>query len=233
MVASALLCALLSWPADAALPRGTRDLSLETQAALRGLEREAQEELFTLFRRYNDTVARRVEEGWFSGLLSDDLVARPEDNHLPARQIEEALAKRERELKALLRELEAVRGRVGENAARQRVAAKRKEVSEWRSASKRAKGLCIDWSDAVWADLIKARAEQWDIRDRRRSRRPFHTAAVACAPADEPTVCLVFDPWESGRADVYPLADWDEGSFQTRLPGEFFIHELPEPKRKR
>jgi hypothetical protein len=129
-----------------------------------------------------------------------------------------------------------------------RISAAKSEATALHDAYSRSKGLCLDWSDLVWAELGRLKPEHWDIRDQERQTRPFHTGAVLCPePASddeeegrvctsgaggcrEPQPCLVFDPWQSGKAEVYEFSSWDRGSFSDRVPADFFLHELPEPR---
>ena len=50
-----------------------------------------------------------------------------------------------------------------------------------------------------------------------------------CAAAGR-TVCLVFDPWQRGQADVHEFGDWSRDIYAGRIPADFFLHELPEPR---
>ena len=133
---------------------------------------------------------------------------------------------------------------------REREAA-RLRLAALRGALARSKGTCLDWSDLVWAELGRLKPEHWSVRDRERTARPFHTAAVLCSPSvlEQDTacadstpgrcleagrqVCLVFDPWQRGQADVYEFGAWNRDLFAGRVPADFFLHELPEPKPAR
>lgn len=201
------------------------------EEALISLPREAQGELFTLYARYNEAVQKRIEDGWYTGLLTGELVEQPDVIHLPARQTEQALEKRRRELTSLEAELKKVEGRAASTPLFEKVKAKKLEVRRARKADDRAKGLCLDWSDMVWAELVKTSPEHWRVKDERRAAAPFHTSAVVCTPQEEPELCLAFDPWESGRADVFEFRDWDQASTKARIAPEFFLHQLPDPGR--
>jgi hypothetical protein len=225
--------------------------AVAAQAAVKALPAEAQTELFTLYGRYSDTVSKRLDEGWHAGLLIDEGNKTSQEDTLPARQLEEAIKNRENEIKALTKRLEKPDPDTEPSLRRQREAA-RMRLSALRGALDRSKGTCQDWSDLIWADLGRLKPEYWAIQDRERSERPFHTGAVLCSPpaseeADNACsdstpgrcleagrqVCLVFDPWQRGEADVYEFGAWDRGLFAGRMPADFFLHELPEPRRAR
>lgn len=202
------------------------------EEALLSLPREAQLELFSLYARYNESVQKKVEDGWYPGLLTGELVEQPDEIRLPARQTELALEKRRQELNVLEAELKKVEGRAAAVPLMEKIEAKKLEVRRARSAAGRTKGLCLDWSDMVWAELIKTAPEHWRVRDERRAAPPFHTSAVICTPQEEPELCLAFDPWENGRADVFEFRTWNQGSPEARIAPEFFLHQLPEPGRR-
>lgn len=187
-------------------------------------------ELRRLYARYADVVQKRLEEGWRGGLLSGSLIESSGASELPARQLEEALKNRERELRLL----EAESRKEGRTPAAEerlslRLKAKKIELRALRRDAQQPKGTCLDWSDEVWADLSRLELEDWSLRDETRETSPRHTAAVACTPAEEPEVCLALDPWKRGEADVYEYHSWRRGSFEGRLPATFFLHQLPEP----
>lgn len=198
--------------------------------AISRLPRPALFDLRKLYERYAEVVYKRVEDGWRAGLESGELIEHPEEARLPVRQLEEAAVKREAELKRL----EAGVAKAATQAEREQledsVSAKASELKKLKKQLARSKGTCADWSDVVWAELSKVRAPDWDLRDASREARPWHTAAVACSPAGSqtPTVCLAFDPWNTGSADVYDFDSWDQGSFDGRIAPEFFLHHLPE-----
>jgi hypothetical protein len=198
--------------------------------ALSLLPRSELAELKKLYDRYADVVAKRTAEGWRAGLESGDLIEHPQEARLPTRQLEEAAAKRSSELKRLSAERDKETSEPRAARLDAAIAAKQAELKKLRKQLARSQGTCADWSDMVWADLLKVEVEGWDLRDTQRSARPWHTATVACSPAGapKPTVCLAFDPWRRGEPDVYEFFSWDDGSFEGRLPAEFFLHQLPE-----
>ena len=224
--------------------------AIAAQAAVKTLPAEAQIELFTLYARYNDVVSKRMDEGWRAGLLSDEGTKASQDDMLPARQLEEAIRSRETAIKALTKRLEKPELET-EGRLRRELEAAQLRLAALRDALARSQGTCLDWSDLVWAELGRLKPEHWSVRDRERTVRPFHTGAALCSPpAPEPEnacsdatpgrcleagrqVCLAFDPWQRGQADVYELGAWDRSPFAGRLPADFFLHELPEPKPAR
>jgi hypothetical protein len=207
--------------------------SVAAQAAVKALPEPAQTELFTLYARYNELVSNHVEEGWRAGLLSDEGTKTTQDDTLPVRQLEESARSREAQIQALDKKLErpdpgtVVRLRQDRDAAQARLIA-------LRSALARAKGTCLDWSDLVWAELSRQNPQYWSVTDRERVARPFHTGAVLCSQntpeSDSRQVCLVFDPWQRGQADVYEAGEWDRDPYAGRIPADFFLHDLPEPR---
>ena len=199
------------------------------QAAVRRLPNEIQSELFTLYARYQDLVANRSEEGWRGGLLTSEIIETPRD-YQPARQIEQSMRRSSAEIADLEKRL--ARAEPGPAARLRRSLEEAKlSLDLQRRAYSREKGTCLDWSDAVWAEIFAARPRHWTVVDRERQARPFHAAAVLCPLAGPQASCLVLDPWERGRADVYEQRSWDEGSFSGIIAADFFLHELPEPKR--
>jgi hypothetical protein len=221
------------------------------QAAVKALPAQAQVELFTLYARYSDTVSKRLDEGWRSGLLSDEGRKTSQEDTLPARQLEDAIRNRETEIKTLAKRLEQPDPGTEPRLRREREAAQLR-LAALRGALDRSKGTCQDWSDLIWAELGRLKPEYWAIADRERAERPFHTGAVLCSPpaaseADNACsdstpgrcleagrqVCLVFDPWQRGEADVYEFGAWDRRPFAGRVPADFFLHELPEPRPAR
>jgi len=231
-------CLLLLWPlsgpARAARPNMFRaPPAVAAQSAIRSLPEEAQTELFTLYSRYTEVLAKRQEEGWLYGLLPDEIVETGDDNPQPARQIEAAIRKREAELKKLKLDLAKSPAEAAARRLRARRDAVTLELTALREADRRAKGTCLDWSDAIWAELNLLKPEGWTVHDQERQARPFHTGVLLCAPPEESTVCLVFDPWQRGQPDAYDYGSWDSGSFESRVPADFFLHELPEPRPAR
>jgi hypothetical protein len=214
---------------------------------VKALPAAAQIELFTLYARYNEAVSKRMDEGWRAGLLSDEGTKASQDDTLPARQIEEAVSNREAEIKSLGKRLEKPEPETVTRLRRERESAQTR-LAALRNALTRAKGSCLDWSDLVWAEMSRLQPEHWSVRDRERGARPFHTGAVLCSPpaseedgscsdsmpggcsAAGRRICLVFDPWQRGQADVYEFGDWSRDIYAGRIPADFFLHELPEPR---
>ncbi len=203
----------------------------KSRRLIENLPVEARVELRRMYRRYAEVVSGRLEQGWRAGLLDERVIAGGEDEVKPARLTEEMIRARRREI----RELEAAfdkktpeKDRPDYVRARRQITAKTLELSELRERGAREKGLCRDWSDLVWHELTAMNLEHWSARDEIRRARPFHSAAVACSPAESPTVCLAFDPWREGRADVYAFDVWDEGGMGGRFPRDYLLHELPE-----
>ena len=249
--AASLLLVLLAPPGradEAALSGLLREPpAVAAQAAVKALPAAAQVELFTLYARYNELVSKRVDEGWRAGLLSDEGTKASQDDTLPARQLEEAASNREAEIKSLGKRLEKPEPETVTRLRRDREAAQVRLVA-LRRALARAQGTCLDWSDLVWAELIRLKPEHWSVRDQERGVRPFHTGAVLCSPpaSEEDSscsgstpsrcaaagrkVCLVCDPWQRGQADVYEFGDWNRNIYAGRIPADFFLHELPEPR---
>ncbi|MDD5657970.1 MAG: hypothetical protein PHF00_12035 [Elusimicrobia bacterium] len=231
MKAGRLLLLLLCAPLQAAdLPDLLRRPPAEAaQAAIKRLPAAAQTELFTLYARYRDLVERRGAEGWRSGLLTEDIMETPGADVLPARQLEETLRKRTEEVS----KLETRLAKTDTAGLRRSLEAARLSLEALRRQDARPKGTCLDWSDAAWADFSAANPKYWEVSDVQRQARPFHTGARLCAAAGPRAVCLVFDPWARGEADVHEQGAWDEDSPLGRLPADFFMHELPEPKPQR
>lgn len=214
-------------PFDFPLPRGS-----PAAAAVKALERLPEEqrwELRLLYRSYADLVSRKLDDGWRAGLLSGELIERPDDAGLPARQLEEALAKRERVLAGLEARLaKAAADPAQAQRLRRELAAVKREAASLRRRAARSKGTCLDWSDAVWAELSKLKPKHWSLRDEARQAPPRHTAALVCAPLGDDDLCLALDPWGRGQADAYEYGSWNSGSFEGRVPAEYFLHHLPE-----
>ena len=149
----------------------------------------------------------------------------------PARLLEEAVAKRREEIAALEESLGKTGPELPDHAkTRRRIEAKKAELEAALRKSSREKGVCRDWSDAVWSELNAMDLEYWTVEDRRREARPFHTGAVVCSIEEDRrrSVCLVFDPWEEGKADAFALEAWDARAPGGRLPAAYFLHDLPE-----
>jgi hypothetical protein len=193
------------------------------------LPAEARVELKKMYRRYKDAIARKLESGWSTGVLSEAVIEDVDEPFQPARLLETDVAQRKQEAASLKETLdrppdESVdRGRV-----RRALEKKRQELAVLTSRNKREKGICRDWSDLVWSELVGMELEYWGARDERRATRPYHTAAIVCSPADSPLVCLAFDPWEDGRPNVYAYTAWDESAPGGRFPAEYFLHDLPD-----
>lgn len=159
--------------------------------------------------------------------MSGEIVEQPEESVLPARQLEESLALRRAELADLNARLGAAGASAPPRLLRQ-AQAKAEEIRRLKRELARPRGTCLDWSDAVWHTLSAVEAPSWTVRDQKRGSGAFHTAAVLCAPASDPLICLAFDPWERGQPDVFEFTSWDQGSTAGRLPAEFLLHHLPE-----
>ena len=231
-VRALLLAALCALPAAALDEDAPGTLAQRARGNIEALPEDARLELRRMFLRYRDEVARRREQGWDRGVLSDAVVEDVAEPFQPARQLEEAYALRRKEM-------EFVKGALAKSGPDApdyaKLLRRREGVKEALRATKeklsRAKGICRDWSDDIWYLLTAMRLEHWAVDDRRRSARPFHTGAVACAPAEKPTVCLAFDPWGSGAPDVFSFTAWDEHVPGGRFPNDYFLHGLPEAKR--
>ncbi len=211
-------------------PRQKISPSDEAMGSLARLPREDLLELRRLYERYDELVEKLSEDGWRSRLESGELIEHPDEAVWPARQIAEAADQRQKELDRLAARRAKARTQEDADGLDAAIAAKQAELKKLKRQLSREKGTCADWSDAVWAALTKVGAEDWDIRDGPRRARPWHTAAIACAPAgsDAPTVCLAFDPWRTGEPDVYDFYSWNDGSFDGRIAPEYFLHHLPE-----
>jgi hypothetical protein len=221
--------------------------TVAAQAAVKALPQEAQLELFTLYARYNEAVSNRMDEGWRAGLIGDEDAKTSQDDTLPARQIEEAIRSREAAIKTLSKQMEKP-DPDSEARLHRDLESAQLRLASLRDALTRPKGTCRDWSDLVWAELGRLKPENWSVQDRERTARPFHTGAVLCSPpisedmeacsdsapsrclGTESRVCLVFDPWQRGQADVYEFGSWDRDIYAARVPADFFLHDLPEPK---
>lgn len=194
------------------------------------LPAEARVELKKMYRRYKAAVARRLDAGWSTGLLSEAVIEDVDEPFRSARLVEGMIELRKKEVAKLQEALKAVAPNdpYNDKRARAALAAKREELRGLVAINNREKGICRDWSDLVWSELMAMNLEHWGARDERRATRPYHTAAVACSPADSPEVCVVFDPWEDGRPNVYAYSAWDESAPGGRFPAEYFLHDLPD-----
>jgi hypothetical protein len=226
----ALLLALALTTPAAALDADVPGVAAQrTREAIDALPAEARAELRKMFFKYQDQVARRLDEGWQSGLLNDAVIEDVDVPFQPARLLEDALKLRVRELADLEAETAAAqRGSRERDKLEEKVLGKKTALKNLRRKLAREKGICRDWSDDLWSLLTKMSLDQWSVDDRRRGAPPYHTAAVACAPQDAPIVCLAFDPWPDGKASVYAFAAWDERGPGGRIPANYFLHGLPE-----
>lgn len=196
---------------------------------------EARVELKKIYRRYKDVVTRKLESGWRTGLLSEAVIEDVDEPFQPARLVEGMIELRKKEVANIQAALKALNSDDPYNAGRLRAALenKREELRVLVARNKREKGLCRDWSDQIWSEFVSMNLEHWGARDERRAARPYHTAVVACSPADSPTVCLAFDPWEDGRPSVFAYGAWDESAPGGRFPAEYFLHGLPDKVEKK
>lgn len=222
-----------------AMQMGVREQRNPADKALNGLAGKTTAqlvELRELYGRYVDVVASKREmDNWEYGMETGRVVDHPDDRILPARQAADAYRRRQAELRKLEDALANATGQFQEGTREDlqiAVDKKKREVRAARSASRRSKGLDIDWSDLVWYELNKLDPEEWSVSDATRDASPRHSAAVVCTPAERPTLCLAFDPWVRGEPDVYEYDSWNEGSTEGRLPPEFFLHHLPERRKK-
>lgn len=223
-----LLALSLAAPASAEPPGRP---ALRARAVLDALPVEARVELRKMYFRYADVVSRRLDQGWRSGVLTEAVIEDIDVPFQPARLLEEAVAKRRKEVEAL----EETLGKSGPERpdygkTRRRIEDKKEELKAARKKSSREKGICRDWSDVVWSELTAMNPEHWTVEDRRRQARPFHTGAVVCSVGEDErrAVCLVFDPWEEGRADAFAFEAWDAHETGGRIPADYFLHGLPE-----
>jgi hypothetical protein len=224
----ALVLILLLAPAagarDADAPGAPAQRAREAVALLPA---QARAELRAAYLRYRAEVERRLESGWGAGVVDRSVVADPD--RTPARQLEQALASRQRELAQLEARLAATDGDAPEyGALLTKVAHKKDDIDAARDKAARAKGTCRDWSDDVWWLLTDMKLKEWTVSDRQCEESARGAGAVVCADASEPEVCLVLDPWTSGEPLVYAEAAWSAGQPGGRLPPAFFLSELPE-----
>ncbi len=224
-----LLAVLLCVPASALDADAPGRPALRAKEAIEALPVEARVELRQMFFAYRDQVARRLDQGWESGLLNDAVIEDVDEPFQPARLLEDALKSRRKELADVQDAYsKTARDDPGREKLAEKVEAKKKAVARLKGKLNREIGICRDWSDDVWSLLTKMNLDNWAVDDRRRSASPFHTSAVACAPTEDPTVCLAFDPWSNGQAQVYAFTAWDERADGGRIPADYFIHGLPE-----
>jgi hypothetical protein len=226
----ALLLALLLTPCAGAIDAEQPGApALRARDAVEALPLEARLELRRMYMRYRDEVALRADQGWTPGLLSDAVIENVDDPFQPARLLEDT----EKNRRKFLAAQQAALAKIGADSpdyARQlrRIRDEKEVVARAHRKNSREKGICRDWSDDVWYLLTKMELDQWTVDDRRREARPFHSAAVACSPQEDPTVCLAFDPWTEGEPSVYAYQAWDAKEAGGRLPAEYFLHGLPE-----
>ncbi len=217
-----------------ALPASAQDSpGLAAQKAREKVENlpiEARVELKKMYRRYAELVSRKLEAGWSPRVLSEAVIEDVDEPFQPARLVEELLKRRKEDVARIEAAFNKGAGEDPGGTARLRrvLEEKRAELAKLKARDRREKGLCRDWSDQIWHEFVGMKLEHWAPRDDRRSARPFHTSAVACAPADDPSVCLAFDPWEDGRPSVYAYDAWDQNAQGGRFPAEFFLHGLPD-----
>jgi hypothetical protein len=218
-----------------ALPAGAMDVdapgppALRARAAIESLSPEAKVELRKMFFKYRDEVVRRTEQGWEAGLLNDAVIEDVDEPFQPARLLEQALASRRKELA----DMQASLAKVSQDANEygkllHKINDKKDALAALERKANREKGICRDWSDDIWFLLTGMNLDNWTVDDRRRTARPYHTAAVACAPQEDPVVCLAFDPWSEGKPLVYAFPAWDEKGPGGRVPNDYFLHGLPE-----
>lgn len=203
--------------------------ALRTKDAIEALPFDARLELRRMYMRYREEVAKRVEQGWEPALLSAAVIEDADDPFQSARLLEESEKNRRKFLTDLQAKL-ATMNRDDAEYGRQmrRIDTETEVVARAKKKNAREKGICRDWSDDVWFLLTQMNPDHWTVDDRRRTSRPFHTAAIACAPQEDPTVCLAFDPWSEGKASVYAFRAWDAQEPGARIPAEYFLHGLPE-----
>jgi hypothetical protein len=234
-----LLLALLALPLRApAADEDTGELPGRSAGKARrmveNLPLEARVELRRMYRRYQDVVSTRLEQGWRPAVLDEADIAGEGDGEepfKPARLIEDMIGARRRdarELRARLEKLSPEDELPLYNRTRRLLNEKTAELQDLRAKAARGKGLSRDWSDLVWHELSSMELQSWSARDAVRKARPFHTGAVVCSPPEEQAVCLVFDPWAEGKADVFAFDAWNEGAQGGRFPREYMIHGLPE-----
>lgn len=203
--------------------------ALRAKDAIEALPLAARLELRRMYMRYKDEVTKRVEQGWTPALLSEAVIEDADEPFQSARLLEEAEKNRRKFLADMRAKLAALSPDDIEYGRQlRRIDAEKEVVDRAIKKNSREKGICRDWSDDVWSLLTQMNLDQWTVDDRRRTSRPFHTAAIACSPQEDPTVCLAFDPWTEGKASVYAFRAWDAQEPGARLPAEYFLHGLPE-----
>lgn len=233
----AVLSALAPVPVRAADVDAPGAAAVKARRLIEGLPAEAKVELRRAWFRYREQVAKRLDQGWEPGTLSDAVIEDVGEPFLPARQLEDAEKNRLADLKDLRASLDKTSKDVlAYGRIMHKIEDKKAALAQVRRELQREKGVCRDWSDDVWHALTALNLEHWTFEDRRRDARPFHTAAVGCAgggDADDgghayPRVCLAFDPWAEGKPEAYAEEAWDAKDLGGRFPPEYFIHGLPE-----
>ncbi len=230
VVVKALMLAVLLVPGAAAIDTEAPGESAQrARDAIEALPLDARLELRRMYMRYRDEVDGRLEKGWTPGLLSDAVIEDVDDPFQPARLLEDADAARQKELNDLQDSMKTV-GADSRDYTRlsAKIETAKLAAEKARKKNLREKGICRDWSDDVWYALTKMKPSEWTVDDRRRTARPFHTGAVACSPPEQPSVCLVFDPWVTGKAAIYSFTPWDAHEAGGRIPADYFLHGLPE-----
>lgn len=210
-------------------PPGQR--ALRARTILDSLPITARAELRKLYFRYVDAVSTHLDQGWKGGVLTESVIEGTDESFQPARLSQEAVAQRLKEVAALDETLsKSAPDAPGRAKTRRRLKETKAALAAARKKDSREKGVCRDWSDAVWAELNALEPVYWTVEDRRRQARPFHTGAIVCSIDEEPrrSICLVFDPWEEGQADVFALEAWDAHEEGGRIPADYFLHDLPE-----
>jgi hypothetical protein len=230
VLAFALLLAVTASPPARAQEAETGLRAQKAREMVDALPAPARVELKKMYRRYKDVVARKLEAGWRTGVLSESVIADVDEPFQPARLVESMIELRKKEVANIEAALNALGSDDPYNDKRLRTALynKRAELNGLVSRNKREKGLCRDWSDLIWSEFMSMDLSNWSARDERRTARPYHTAAIACSPTDSPTICLAFDPWEDGRPSVFVYGAWDESAPGGRFPAEYFLHGLPD-----
>lgn len=229
-----LFCALLlALPAAAAELTTDPDVGRRAQMAREIIESQpvaAKVELRRMYKRYKEVVQKKLDAGWSTGLISEAVVEEVDEPFQSARLVDDMISRRRKEIERVQAALAKLGSDDPYNDKRLRAVLedKKAELASLQSKNRREKGICRDWSDLVWAEFVALELEHWSVRDERRGARPYHTAAVACTPAEDPKVCLAFDPWADGRPNVYSFMAWDENAPGGRFPAEYFNHVLPE-----
>jgi hypothetical protein len=224
-----LLALLLAPPAAAMDAEAPGEPAQKARAAVDALPVEARLELRRMYFRYRDQIVKRQEQGWETGLLSDAVIENVDEPFQPARLLDDEKKNRRKELAELRATLAKTPGdSAGFGRLRRKIDDKSGELDRAEAKDERQKGICRDWSDDVWFTLTGMNLDAWSVDDRKRDTRPFHTGAVACSPQENPAVCLVFDPWASGKPAVYAFQAWDTQDPGGRLPADYFLHGLPE-----